>query len=318
MKIQTNIKETIIVSSLSKIFKTITKPINDETYLKMAFKMRMHKSLDLNNTATFNEKIQWLKLNNRDPMLNIYVDKYAVKDVVAEVIGEEYIIPTLGAWEKFEDIDFSSLPKQFVLKCNHDSHSVVICKDKEELDYKSAKKILQTGLKTNYFWHGREWAYKDVKPLIIAEKYLTDDNDTEELTDYKFYCFKDYVDSMMICYDRDSGDPKYYFFDKNWELKKYNKRGIEALEGFSLSKPKNVDKMFELASRLSATTAAPFVRVDLYNVNGQPYFGELTFSPNNGLDQNFLPQADQYFGDLIDLSVVKTKMRRYVCTQQSD
>lgn len=286
-------------------FKLITRPLSDETYLKLSYRMIMKKKLDLNNPVTLNEKLQWIKLNNRNPLLTKYVDKYLVKSIVAEVIGEEYIIPTLGVWKKFDEIDFSMLPNQFVLKCNHDSHSVVICKDKNKFDYKAAQKKLNRGLKRNYYWHGREWAYKDVPPCIIAEKYMSDNDQTSELTDYKFYCFGEYVDSVMLCIDRDIGDPKFYFFDKEWNLRRYNVRGKEAPDNFTLPKPPRMDEMFEIASKLSKFTNAPFVRVDLYNVNGQPYFGELTFSPNNGLDPNRLYETDLYFGKLTDLGGLK-------------
>lgn len=289
----------------SRIFKLVTRPLSDERYLKLAYRVRMGRKLNLENPVTLNEKIQWIKLNNRNPMLNVYVDKYKVKPEVARIIGEEYIIPTIGVWNSFEEIDFSKLPRKFVLKCNHDSHSVVICTDKDKFDYKAARKKLTKGLKTNYFWHGREWAYKDVKPLIIAEQYMTNDDSTEELTDYKFYCFGDYVDCVLLCVDRGIGDPKFYFFDRDWKLKRYNKKGKEAPEDFTLPKPENIDKMFEIASTLSGETGAPFVRVDLYNVNGHIYFGELTFSPGNGLDPNRLYETDVYFGTLTNLEELR-------------
>ena len=292
--------------NLSKIFKLITRKMNDEMYLRIAFRIIMKRKLDLKNPKTLNEKIQWLKLNNRNPMLTSYVDKFKVKNIIAELIGEQYIIPTLGVWKKFEDIDFSKLPNQFVLKCNHDSHSVVICKDKSKFDYKYAKNRLEAALKKNYFWHGREWAYKNVEPLIIAEQYMVDNNTSEELTDYKFFCFRDYVDSVMVCYNREAGEPKYYFFDKNWNLlRDYNRQGKEAPKDFYKEKPINFEKMCELASVLSMATQVPFVRVDFYNINGNPYFGELTFSPTNGLDYNLLYDTDLHFGKLIDLSLIK-------------
>lgn len=296
-----------INESLKEVFKFITRPLSDEKYLKLSYWMVMKKKLDLENPITLNEKLQWIKLYNHNPLLTKYVDKYLVKDIVANVIGNEYIIPTLGVWKRFDDIDFSNLPSQFVLKCNHDSHSVIICKDKDKFNYREARKKLDSSLKKNYYWHGREWAYKNVSPCIIAEKYMSDNDRTSELTDYKFYCFGEYVDSVMLCIDRDIGDPKFYFFDKNWELRRYNLRGKEAPKGFTLPKPPRMNEMFELASKLSSFTKAPFVRVDLYNVNGQPYFGELTFSPNNGLDPNRLYETDLYFGKLTDLGVIQNE-----------
>lgn len=279
--------------------KIITRCLPDRIYLSIAYRAKLGRRLDLNDPKTFNEKIQWIKLNRHDPVLNTLVDKYLVKDVVANIIGKEYIIPTIGAWTSFDEIDFSTLPNQFVLKCNHDSHSVVICQDKEKLDYEAAKKRLEGGLKRNYFWHGREWAYKDVKPMIIAEPYIADQND--ELVDYKFFCFKDFVDSVMVCSDRKSGDPKFYFVDKEWNVLKYNKRAIENPEGFVVDKPKNLDEMYELAKKLSVFSKMPFVRIDLYNVDGRIYFGEFTFSPDNGMDPNILESTDEYFGKMMNL-----------------
>lgn len=280
-------------------FKLITRPLSDRTYLRLAYRMKMGKKLHIDAPKTFNEKIQWIKLYKHDSDLNKYVDKYLVKDVVARLIGEEHIIPTIGVWDSFDEIDFAKLPEQFVLKCNHDSHSVVICKDKSKFNYSEAKRRLDGGLKKNYFWHGREWAYRDVRPLIIAEPYYCDKND--ELVDYKFFCFKDYVDCVMVCCDRKSGEPKYYFVDKQWNMLRYNKRALEDPDGFAINQPLNYQEMIKLASKLSAFTNMPFVRVDLYNVDGRIYFGELTFSPDNGMDSNLLEEADQYFGELMDL-----------------
>lgn len=296
----------------AEIFKFMTRPLSDEMYLKLSFRIRMGRKLDLEKPVTLNEKLQWLKLYYHDPKLNQYVDKYAVKNIVSKVIGNEYIIPTLGMWKSFDEIDFSKLPDKFVLKCNHDSHSVVICKDKDQFNYQMAKSKLTKGLKTNYFWHGREWAYKDVKPCIIAEEYMSDNEQSDVLTDYKFYCFKDYVDSVMLCIDREIGEPKYYFFDKDWKLCRYNVRGKEAPEDFTLPKPQGMDGMFKIASKLSQMTGAPFVRVDLYNVNGHTYFGELTFSPGNGLDPNRLYETDVYFGNLIKLEELKNEKNGFI------
>lgn len=280
----------------------LTKWMSDETYLKWLFKLTFKRKLDLDNPVTLNEKLQWLKLYDRNPKYTELVDKYEVKKYIADKLGEEYIIPTLGVWDRFEDIDFGSLPDQFVLKCTHDSGGLVICKDKSKLDLAYAKKKIEKSLRSNFFWRGREWPYKDVKPRIIAEKYMTDSPDSKEFTDYKFYCFNGYVDSVMVCYDRSIGDPKFYFFDKNWQLKRYNKRGLVAPEDFTLPKPENMDKMFDIAEELSKDSGASFLRVDLYNSNGQIYFGELTFFPDSGFDPNRLPETDRYFGDLVKLN----------------
>ena len=278
--------------------------MSDESYLKLMYYGQMGKRLDLNHPKTFNEKLQWLKLFDRNPRYKILVDKYEVKKYIADQIGKEYIIPTIGVWERVDDIPFDDLPKQFVLKCTHDSGGIVIIKEKDKTDYKKIKKQLNHLLKLNFYWRGREWPYKGVKPRIIAEKYIEDGIlGKNELTDYKFYCFNGYVDCVMICYDRMSGDTKFYFFDKNWKLKRINQRGLNEAADFTLPKPECINEMFQLASKLSK--GIPFVRVDLYQCNGHIYFGEMTLYPQSGLDPNYLPDTDLYFGSLIDLSSVQ-------------
>lgn len=279
--------------------------VPDSLFLKYKFKKLMGYSLNLKNPRTFNEKIQWLKLHDRKPVYTIMVDKYEAKKYVSDIIGEQYIIPTIGVWDRFEDIDFNKLPNQFVLKCTHDSGGVVICKDKSNFNVENARLKINKSLKQNYYWQGREWPYKNVKHRIIAEEYKCDNNllaiEQQELTDYKFYCFNGYVDCAMVCYDRASKDTKFYFFDNEWKLKRINKRGKQAPPGFSLPRPQCVDEMFTIAAELSQ--GIPFVRVDLYQCNGRVYFGEMTFYPQSGWDPNYLPETDNYFGKLIDLSI---------------
>lgn len=273
--------------------------MSDEAYIKRKFKAHFKRELDLENPKTFNEKLQWLKLHYRKPELTTMVDKDAAKQYVADIIGQEHIIPTLGVWKSFDDIDFDKLPNQFVLKCTHDCGGLVICKDKSKLDKAAAKKKIEKCLKKNFFWFGREWPYKNVEPQIICEKYMTDSPDSADFTDYKFYCFNGVVDCVMACLERSSGETKFYFFDDQWKLKRLNIRGKNAPEGFTLPKPECMDEMFKIAARLSQ--GLPFVRVDLYQSNGQIYFGELTLFPASGYDYNFLPETDAYFGELIEL-----------------
>lgn len=279
----------------------------DDEYLKRMFKAKMGKELNLDKPQTFNEKIQWLKLYDRKPVYSSMVDKYEAKKYVASIIGNDYIIPTLGVWDKVEDIDFDSLPMQFVIKCTHDSHGLVICQDKETLDINFVKKKLDRALKQNYYLRFREWPYKNVKPRIIAEKYMVDDSRLpvikNELTDYKFYCFNGVVDCVMVCYDRHSRDTKYYFFGEDWSLKRINIRGKQAPEGFTLPKPTQFNEMINIAKILSRDI--PFVRIDLYQSNDRVYFGEMTFYPQSGFDSNYLPETDAYFGSKIDLSNIQ-------------
>lgn len=271
---------------------------DDKVYLEKKYRAMMGKPLDLANPKTFNEKLQWLKLYDHRPEYTAMVDKYEAKKYVAGKIGEGYIIPTLGVWERFDDIDFDKLPNQFVLKCTHDCGGLIICKDKETLDKKAAKKKIEKSLKRNYFLRGREWPYKDVKPRIIAEQYMID-TEVEELRDYKFLCFDGKVDCVMVCIERSSGTPKFYYFDEAWNLQRINIRGKNAPDNFTISKPSNIDEMFRIAAELSK--GLPFVRVDLYSVSGKTYFGEMTFFPDSGYDVNILEETDVYWGELLEL-----------------
>lgn len=274
---------------------------SDERFLRKAFKVYMKSNLNLINPRTFNEKLQWLKLYDRKPIYTTMVDKYLVREYIAEKLGEEYLIPLLGVWDDSDDIDFDALPNQFVLKCNHNSGlGMCICKDKSKLDIKKVKRELSKGLKQDYYLTGREWPYKNVPRKIICEKFMSDES--EGLVDYKFFCFDGKVDCVMVCLDRHLNDTKFYFFDEHWELKCLNKRGLAAPEGFTVRKPECIEQMFNIARQLSK--GIPFVRVDLYECGGQIYFGEMTFFPDSGFDANILPDTDKYFGDMIKLDKV--------------
>lgn len=271
--------------------------IPDKLYLKVLFRGSMGYKLDLRHPKTFNEKLQWLKLHDRNPLYTTLVDKYRVKQWVADKIGEEYIIPTLAVYQSVDEIDLDKLPNQFVLKCNHDSGSVIICRDKATFDLEAAKAKLQKGLNTNYYDCWREWPYKSVPRRIIVEEYFEDENG--ELRDYKFFCFDGFAHSVMLCYDRVSGNPKFYFFDRDWHLLRLNIRGKNAPKDFIAAHPNDVRKMFDIADYLSK--GFPFVRVDFYNIKEKIYFGEFTFYPAAGIDPNLLPETDKLFGDLIRL-----------------
>ena len=299
MKIKKIIK---IIKNPKKILiytfnKNLYKFFKDKIFLKLKYKLVMNKELDLENPKTFNEKLQWLKLYDRNPEYTKMVDKYEAKQYVASIIGEEYIIPTLGIYDKFDDIDFSKLPNEFVMKPTHDSGTVIVCKDKSKLDIKECRKKINKALKRNYYYVHREWPYKNVKPRIIIEKYIVDENN--ELLDYKFSCFNGYVDNVMVCIDRKINDTKFYFFNRNWELLRINKRGIEAPVNFQLPKVKNMEKMFRITEKLSKDLK--YNRIDLYNVDGKIYFGEFTFFPQAGFEINLTKDADKYMGDLIKL-----------------
>ena len=273
---------------------------NDELYLKLLFYFTMGKRLDLKHPKTFNEKLQWLKLYNRRPEYTTMVDKYAVKDYVADKIGKEYIIPTLGVWDKPEQIEWDKLPNQFVLKTTHGggNSGVAICKDKSTFNREQAIAKLNRSLRSDIYIGLREWPYKNVPKRIIAEEYI-EDSRSKELIDYKFFCFDGYVDCVMLCLERQEGKTKFYFFDSKWQLKRYNPRGVNAPKNFTLPKPKQIDEMFRIAGELSE--GLPYARIDLYLVDGHIYFGEITLFPASGLDCNLLPTTDAYFGKLINL-----------------
>lgn len=323
-KLFSGIKKVVFDSDLRFLWlssKGVFNKWNDKKYIEHKFEAKMGRELHLEAPITMNEKLQWLKLYDRQTQYVQLVDKYLVRSYIADQIGEQYLIPLLGVWDDPDDINFDELPNQFVLKCNHNSGlGMCICKDKSKLDIKKVKAELRKGLKQDYYLTGREWPYKDVPRKIIAEQYIVDtsvDNkktsgiceiEDTGLTDYKFFCFDGVADCVMVCIDRNSGNPKFYFFNKEWKLCRYNIRGINAPSDFSLPKPKNIDKMFEIAEDLSR--GIPFVRVDLYNSNGKIYFGELTFFPDSGFDNNLLPETDRYFGSLINLERIKYENNR--------
>lgn len=285
----------------SMIYKIAGWLIPDGIYTRLKFKRNLHHWPDLRAPKTFNEKLCWLKLYNRDPLMSTMVDKAEAKQYVAGIIGQEYIIPTYGLWDRVEDIDFDALPDKFVMKGTHDSGRVIVCSDKNNLDRDIARRDMQASLDRDFYAITREWPYKNVPHRIIAEEYLQQVDGG--LTDYKFFCFNGHVDSVMVCLDRHLGNTKFYFFDKGWNLLRINKRGLVAPEGFTLPRPKNMGRMFEIASILS--TGHPFVRVDLYNVDGKIYFGELTFFPDGGVDSNLLLETDSRWGQLLNIENIK-------------
>lgn len=272
--------------------------MSDETYLKLRYNCIMGKKLNLDNPVTYNEKLQWLKLYDRKPEYTKMVDKYEAKKYVANIIGEEYIIPTLGVWDNVNDIDFDTLPNQFVLKCTHDSGGLVICKDKAELDIENAKNTLNHFLNRNFYSVHREWPYKDVKPRIIAEKYMEDESKTD-LKDYKFFCFNGEPKLLYISEGlSDHSTAKISFADMDYNIAEFKRNDFKPFYELP-KKPVNFEKMKELAKVLSKDRA--FIRVDFYEIHKKIFFGELTFFPCSG----YLPfdpkEYDKVLGDWITL-----------------
>lgn len=265
------------------------KKMSDEKFLKRAFKITMGEKLDLDNPKTFNQKLQWLKIHDRKPEYTRMVDKYEAKNYVKQIDESINVIKTLGVWDKFDDIDFDKLPNKFVLKCTHDSGGIVICKDKNTFDIKKAKKTITKCQKNNYFWGSREWPYKNVKPRIIAEEYM-EDVETGELRDYKFFTFDGKVKLLFIATDRQNPneETKFDFFDENFNHLNI-KNGHENSK-YVFSIPSSFEKMKSIAEVLGK--GIKHLRVDLYDINGKIYFGEITFYHWSG----FVP-FEPYFWD---------------------
>lgn len=277
--------------------------MSDEAYLRLVFRIKMGKSLNLSNPQSFNEKLQWLKLNDRRPEYTMMVDKYAVKEYVEGIIGEEHIIPTLGVWNRFDDIDFNSLPNQFVLKCTHDSGGLIIVKDKSNLDIAKARKKINHCLKHNYYWGLREWPYKDMKPRIIAEQFMVDESGTD-LKDYKFFCFNGEMKFFKIDFDRYT-DHHANYYDPTGEIMPFGEAQYPPTPKKQLVIPKELPQMIALSEKLSR--GIPFLRVDFYNINGMIFFGELTFFPASGIGKFTPEEWDNTLGSWLDLSKVKIK-----------
>lgn len=276
--------------------------IPDKFYLKIEYKHRVGRLLDLDNPILFSEKLQWLKLYNRKPEYTIMVDKVKAKKHVAEKVGEEYIIPTLGVWDNPDEINFDTLPDKFVLKCNHNSGTgMCICRDKSKLDIPKVKEELRKGLKQNYFLKGREWPYKNVSRKILAE-HLLEDRDGKEIKDYKFMCFGGTPYLCQVISDR-STDEKIDFYDMDWNR-------LIGLIGFNplptihnslhgIHRPRSFEDMKRMAAILSK--GIPFVRIDFYDINGKAYFGEITFFPASGFGHFFPDEWNERLGKLIVL-----------------
>ncbi len=280
------------------IFK-ISRIIPDKLYLNLMYYKHFRKWIDFKKPTTFNEKLQWLKLNHRKLEATQCVDKYLVKAYVADKLGEAYIIPTLGVWDTFDAINFDSLPNQFVLKCNHDSGSIVICKDKKQFDKEAARQKLTKGLKRSGYWYGREWPYKDVQPKIIAEQYM-EDTLTSDLRDYKFFCFNGKVKCFKVDFDRYEKHGANYY-DTNSMLLPFGEVCCPPDPTKHIAIPESIGQMMAFAECLASDT--PFVRVDFYVVNGAIYFGELTFYPASGLGKFTSSEWDIVLGEWLALPV---------------
>lgn len=267
----------------------------DDVYLKIIYRIKVGKKLDLKRPKTYTEKLQWLKLHDRKPVYTTMVDKYAAKQYITSIVGEEYVIPTLGVWEDFDSINFKLLPDKFVLKCTHDSGGLVICKNKAILDIDKARKKIEKSLKTNFYWVGREWPYKNVKPQIIAEKYMANEDD-ECLTDYKFFCFNGEPRIIYVSKDK-AENPTTDFFDENGKILPIRMRDPNSVNPPKL--PEQFDEMKKIARKLSK--GMRHLRVDFYIVDEKIYVGELTFYHNGGFSEVKPEEWNYKMGSMISI-----------------
>lgn len=268
----------MIMDNIRKIVHKIYGIMPDKLYLQWLFFRKFHRFINWKDPKTFNEKLQWLKIYNRNPEYTKMVDKYAVKNMVSERIGEAYVIPTYGVWKNFDEINFNNLPNRFVLKCTHDSGGLIICKNKDELNYSEVKERLNNSLKKDYFLYGREWPYKNVPRRIIAEQFVSDGKNAV-LPVYKFMCFNGEPKIIQTIQNDKQPNESIDYFDVEWNL-------LEIKQGFPNSekpytKPKKLEEMLNIA-RVFAKNH-PFLRVDMYEVDDVIKFSEFTFYSDGGL-----------------------------------
>ena len=273
--------------------KIMPRLIDDEKAVKKFYKKKSGKELDLNKPQTFAEKLNWYKLNDRDPLMQICADKVAVRDYIKEKGYGDCLNAVYGVYDRVEDIDIDSLPNQFVIKAAHGSHMIYIVKDKSTFDWKHAKKMMKTWLKQDIYWSGREWVYKDMPKRLIVEKYLEDES--AELVDYKFFCFDGKPCFVQYTSNRFSDEIIQNFYDLDWRLLPFGK-SIPHNPYFEVKKPILLAEMIKMVKVLCKQFR--FVRVDLYEVQGKVLFGELTFFPGGGIPDFIPSEYDQIVGQM--------------------
>ena len=270
---------------------------DDERYLRLLYRARIGRGLDLENPRAFNEKLQWLKLYDRNPLYTTLVDKAAVKPWVAERIGWEHVVPTIGVWDSFDAIDFDALPDRFVLKCTHDSGGLAICRDRATFDVEAARRKIERSLARNYFWSGREWPYREVPPRILAEEYLDPSAGRMDLTDYKFMCFGGRALCIFTCTGRAERDLRVDFFDLGWNRLPFTRH--YPASDVPPEPPACLREMVVMSEILAE--GVPFVRVDFYEAAGRAYFGELTLYPGSGMEEFDPERWDYELGSWLEL-----------------
>lgn len=293
-----------MISKISNWFKSALTLISPRLNTEVLYLTKFHKRINLKNPKTLDEKIQWLKFH--DYKDNILVrdcaDKYLVRGYVESCGCPEILNELYATYDRVEDIDWDALPEKFVIKWNFGCGQNLICFDKSKLDINEAKRKLKDWYKVRntFYLAYSELQYKGIKPKLVCEKLIETEHGGLPV-DYKFYCFGGKAECVLVCVGRgsDGHGAKYYFFDRNWNLLRYNKTGKEAPENFTLPKPKNIERLFEYADMVSKPF--PFVRADFYLENGKAIFGELTFTPCGGFDKGRLPETQILFGDMVKI-----------------
>jgi len=271
----------------------------DEKYLKLLFRGVLGRSPNFDSPVSYSEKVQWLKLRDKNPIYPKLCDKVTVRDYARDRIGGDYLIPLLGVWDSFDQIDFDRLPEQFVLKCTHDSGSVIICPDKSKLDIADTRRKLKKWLKRDYSYLGREWPYHTVPHRLIAEAFIGEETGTRP-DDYKFYCWQGKIFSILLCVNRRQGGANYLFYEPDFTPRYMSLGGtLKGLEEFPRIKPPHFEEMKMLAEQLAK--GLNHVRVDLYDTPEGVRFGEMTLYPNSGFNVGYTDAFNDYFGSFIHL-----------------
>lgn len=277
--------------------------LSDKSVLKILYWVNTGSKLNLKNPKSFNEKIQWLKLYNRNKKMTMMVDKYRVREYIKNLIGEEYVIPLLKVYDNEKEIDFNKLPDEFVLKCNHNAAiGLCVCRDKSKLDIKKVRANLRKGLNKNFYYSSREWAYKNVERKIICEKYM-EDVGGKPLRDYKFFCFNGKAEFVYLSEGLEKHDTaSISFYDLNGNKMPFHRSDYKEFDE-TPEFPSNFEQMKEIANKIARDINIPFVRIDLYSIKGKVYFSEITFYPNSGFTPFEPKEWDLKIGELIDLKL---------------
>lgn len=274
--------------------------IDDAEYLKRMYKLYFGQDLNLDHPVLFNEKMQWMKIHCRESVYTKMADKYEMKSIVDSIAGDGHVFPVIGIFDRFENIDFSKLPDRFVLKTTHDSGSVIICRDKKSLDIKATERKINKSLKRNYYYIGREWPYKNIKPRIIVEKYMEDKKTGKELNDYKFFLFNGRVEYIQVDYDRFTNH-KRNFYDREWEYVPFT-TCYPTDENVKCERPSCLEEMIEISEKIAGQDKMPpFLRVDCYAVEDRAYVGEITFFHGGGMEIFYPSEYNTILGEKLKL-----------------